>query len=74
MNREKSLLCEMDDICLRLSCGVCMLVAVHECIEHGDLKRESYSDALFGTYNYLSDLVKEMRSVIDSSLSEAKKE
>lgn len=74
MNREKNLSCEMDDICFRLSCGVGMVMAVHECIEHGDLKSESYSDALFGAYDYLSDLVKEMRNTLDSAYAEGGKE
>ena len=74
MSAKKWTLGEMDDICFRLSCGVGMVMAVHECIERGDLKSESYSDALFGAYDYLSNLVKEMRGVIDSSLAEAREE
>lgn len=74
MSAKKYPLHEMDDICFRLSCGVGMVAAVHECIEHGDLKSESYSDALFGAYDYLSDLVKEMRNTLDSAYAEGGKE
>lgn len=74
MNREKNLLCEMDDICFRMSCGVGLISAVHECIEHGDFQERAYADALFGAFDYMSGLVKEMRTVIDSSFSEGKKE
>lgn len=74
MSAKKYPMCEMDDICFRLSCGVGMIAAVHECIEHGDFQEISYADALFGAYDYMSGLVKEMRSVIDSSFSEAREE
>ena len=65
MNKEKNTLADLDDLHFRLSCGVGLIGAVHECIEHGAFKSEAYVDALFGAYDYLDDLVKQMKEVID---------
>lgn len=74
MSAKKWTLGEMDDICFRLSCGVGMVMAVHECLERGDFQERAYADALYGTFDYMSGPVKEMRGIIDSSLAEAREE
>ena len=72
MSAKKYPMCDLDDIQFRMECGVGILEALHECVEHGELEAQSYADALFGAYDYLSGLTREMRTAVDDLFSERK--
>ena len=67
-------LSDMDDLQFRVKCGVNMISALHECNEHGDFQPRSYADALYGAWDYLDSLSREMRSHIDAVYLENRKQ
>lgn len=67
-------LSDMDDLQFRVECGVDIVSALHECIEHGDFQPRNYANALYGAYVYLNSLSEEMRSRIDAAYSEVRKQ
>lgn len=67
-------LSDMDALQFRVECGVDIVSALHECIEHGDFQPRSYANALYGAWTYLDSLSKEMRSRIDAAYSEVRKQ
>lgn len=67
-------LSDMDDLQFRVECGVNMISALHECIEHGDFQPRNYANALYGAWDYLDSLSREMRNRIDAVYSENRKQ
>lgn len=65
MNTIKTQLFDLDYLQTRMSRGLNILNAIHEATLHGTLAASDYSDAIFGAYEYLTDLNAELRSVID---------
>lgn len=61
-----SIFVDVDDIQFRLSCGIWALNAVHTAMEFGPYPADTYTDAIFGIYDYLSDINAELRDGIDS--------
>ena len=65
-------LSEVDEIQFRLSCGIAALNAIHLAMTEGSL--EVGPDALYGVYDYLAGVNKELRREIDSGFKGLKAE
>lgn len=57
----------VDNLTLRLECAVQNLNAVHDAMEHGAWSQEFYTPAVFASYDHLSELVKELRQMVDAA-------
>ena len=63
MNEDKSLahiISELEDIQVRLTCGVDMMVALHTAMEEGSLTPSTARNSLWGIFDYMETLVREM--------------
>ena len=63
---------ELDDIQTRITCGIDMVGAVQELMEAGPSTPESCTAALFGAWDYLRMLNKELAETIDRMRAERK--
>ena len=68
MNPEKCIraINAVDDLNFKLACGVNLLSAIHEAMECGQMEASSYTNGLFGVYDYISTIQEEIQAVLDS--------
>ena len=58
---------DVDDIAFRLECGVKVLFSIHIELESGDSHAKDVAPAVYGAYDHLSMLVKELRQLLDGN-------
>jgi hypothetical protein len=51
---------EVDDLYIRLSCGITALHAIHDCLANGPCEPDSYIEGLYGVYDYLKTIADEL--------------
>lgn len=71
-----SIVSELEDIHVRLVCGTDMMVALQEAMSAGTLTPQTAKNALWGVFDYIDLLVKEMGKQVDAAgdaLLEARK-
>lgn len=60
-----SIVSELEDIHVRLVCGTDMMVALQEAMSAGTLTPQTTKNALWGVFDYIDLLVKEMGKQVD---------
>lgn len=71
-----SIVSELEDVHVRLVCGTDMMVALQEAMSTGTLTPKTTKNALWGVFDYIDLLVKEMGKQVDAAgdaLLEARK-
>lgn len=71
-----SIVSELEDVHVRLVCGTDMMVALHEAMDKDTLTPKTAKNALWGLFDYIDLLVKEMGKQVDAAgdaLLEARK-
>ena len=71
-----SIVSELEDIHVRLVCGTDMMVALQEAMSAGTLTPQTTKNALWGVFDYIDLLVKEMGKQVDvagAAILEARK-
>ena len=63
---------ELDNLAFRLGCAVRALCATHDAMESGGFEPKTYIPAIFGNYNHLDTLVKELRGMIEDDPREGR--
>ena len=58
----------LDDIALKLRCGVELVSAVSDCISDGPNSPECYADALFGAVQYLRGIHEQVTNLVNELL------
>lgn len=65
---------DIDNLHLRFSCGINMIISIHTAMEEGVFAASSCADAIFGVSDYLGVLNDELRECVDALLEEERKE
>ena len=65
---------DLDSAQFLLKCAVDALGAIHTAIEEGPYTAKSYTDALYGIFNYLHGLSDEISDCVQACFDEKKQE
>lgn len=71
---HKEPMMELDTARNQLKCGTDILWAIHIAMTEGSSKSEDYADALYGAWNYLSTICKEISSCVDDCFEQLRAE
>lgn len=74
MGKHEYPLLDLDEFVYRISSATAILEVVHMAMETGPNEAASYLDALYGAYDYLNYIQKEMRECVEQLASERRAE
>lgn len=72
--KERVFAVQADEWHFRLECGVKNVMAVHEAMSDGNFSGADAAPALFAAWDYLNNLQREFREMLDSYFAQVQKE